>query len=183
MKVSYSTMSSMVRIINIHNTEVVNSDTGCDRPDVTNGPTRDSTDCNCRDKQSCLRNGRCLTESIVYRAEVHQARNNIVKTYTGLTEWTNICKQRYNNDLSTFRHQKYENSTGISKYIWQKKRDNEECDVKSSIVQQTKPYSNMSKRCDLCTTEKLKIGDEDKSVSRNKRSELVSKCCTRISIS
>ena len=38
------------------------------------------------------------------------------------------------------------------------------------------PYSNVSKRCDLCATEKLKIRDEDKSVSLNKRSELVSKC-------
>ena len=79
MKVSNSTMPSMARIIKTHNTEVVNSDTGCDRPDVTNGPTRDSTDCNCRVKQSCPRNGRCLTESIVYRAEVHQAGNNIVR--------------------------------------------------------------------------------------------------------
>ena len=55
--------------------------------------------------------------------------------------------------------------------------------MKSSIVQQTKPYSNMSERCDPCTAEKLKIGDEDKNVSRNKRSELVSKCRTRISVS
>ena len=125
-------------------------------------------------KQSCLPNGRCLTKSIVYRAEVCQAGNDTVKMYTGLTEGT--FKQRYNNHLSTFRHQKYENNTGLSKYIWQKKIDNEECDVKWSIVQRAKPYSNVSKRCDLCTTEKLKIGDQYKSVSLNNRSELVSKC-------
>ena len=88
-----------------------------------------------------------------------------MKTYTGLTEGTS--KQRYNNHLSTLRHQKYKNSTGLSNYIWQKKRDNEEYDVKRSIVQRAKPYSNMSKRHDLCTTEKLKISDEDKSVSLN----------------
>ena len=93
--------------------------------------------------------------------------------YTGQMEGT--FKQRYNNHLSTFRHQKYGNSTGLSKYIWQKKIDNEECDVKWSIVQRAKPYSNVSKRCDLCTTDKLKISDEDKSVSLNNRSELVSK--------
>ena len=85
-----------------------------------------------------------------------------MKTYTGLTEGTKSCKQRYNNHLSTFRHQKYESSTGIPKYVLQKKRNNEECDVKSSILQQTKPYANMSERCDLCTTEKLKISEEDK---------------------
>ena len=132
----------------------MNSDTACDRRDVTNGPTRGSTDC--RVKQSC------------------PAGNDIVKTYTGLTEGT--FKQRYNSHLSTVRHQKYENSAGLSKSIWQKKRDNKECDVKWSIVQRAKPYSNVSKRCYLCTTEKLKISDEDKSVSLNKRSELVSKC-------
>ena len=152
----------------------MNSDTGCDRPDVTNGTTRDSTDCNCRVKQSCPLNGRSLTDSIVYRAEVRQTGNDTVKTYTGLTKGT--FKQRYNNHLSTFRHQKYENSTGLSKKIWKKKRDNEECDVKWSIVQRAKPYSSVSKCCGLCTTEKLKICDEDKSVLLNKRSELVSKC-------
>ena len=104
---------------------------------MTNGHTTDSTDCNCRVKQSCLLNGRCLTESIVYRAEVRQAGNDIVKMYTGLTEGT--FEQCYNNHLSTFRHQKYENSTGLSKYICKKKRDNEECDVKWSIVQRAKP--------------------------------------------
>ena len=49
--------------------------------------------------------------------------------------------------------------------------------MKWSIVQRAKPYSNVPKRCDLCTTEKLKSGDEDKSVSLNKRSELLSTCC------
>ena len=60
--------------------------------------------------------GRCLTESIVYRAEVRQAGNGniIVKMCAELTEGT--CKQRYDNHLTTFRHQKYENSTGLSKY-------------------------------------------------------------------
>ena len=152
----------------------MNSDTGCDRPDVTNGTTRGSTDCNCRVKQSCPLNGRSLTGSIVYRAEVCQAGNDTVKTYIGLTKGT--FKQHNNNHLSTFRHQKYENSAGLSKKIWKKKRDNEECDVKWSIVQRAKPYSSVSKCCGLCTTEKLKICDEDKSVLLNKRSELVSKC-------
>ena len=70
----------------------MNSDTGCDRLDVPYGPTRDSIDCNCRVKQSCPSNGRCLTESIVYRAEVRQAGNNIVRTYTGQTKGTKICQ-------------------------------------------------------------------------------------------
>ena len=45
------------------------------------------------------------------------------------------------------------------------KRYSEECDMKWSIVQRAKPYSDVSKRCDLCTAKKLKIIDEDKSVS------------------
>ena len=97
-----------------------------------------------------------------------------MKMYTGLTEGT--FKQRCDNHLSTLRRQKYVNSTGLSKYTWQKKRDNEECDVRWSIAQRANPYSNVSKRCDLCTAVKLKISDEDNSVSRIKRSELANKC-------
>ena len=49
--------------------------------------------------------------------------------------------------------------------------------MKWSIVQGANPYSNVSKGCDLCITEKLKISDEDnKSVSLNERLKLVSKC-------
>ena len=95
-----------------------------------------------------------------------------MKMYTGERGGIKSFKQRYNNHLSIFRHQKYENSTGILKYIWKKRRDNEECDVKSSIVQQTKPSSNMCKHCNLCTTETLKISDEDKSISPNKYQSL-----------
>ena len=38
------------------------------------------------------------------------------------------------------------------------------------------PYSNISKRCNLCLAEKLEIAWAIKTRSLNKRSELVSKC-------
>ena len=178
-KVSYSTMPSMARIIfkkNL-NTEIMNSDTGCDRPDVTNGPTKQLTSCKCRVKQSCPLNGRCLTESIVYRAEVCQAGNDIVKMYTELTEGN--FKQRYNNHLSIFRHQKSVREQYRTFEIHLAKEERQ-WKVWCEVVDCTASKAILKRRVlalwSVCTTEKLKISDEEKSLSLNKRSELVTKC-------
>jgi len=118
--------------------------------------------------------GKCLTTSIVYKAEVKATGSDIEKNYIGLTEGT--FKQRHYGHVSSFKNQKQEKSTGLSKYIWNRKRDGETCEVKWSIMRRAAPYSNRTKRCDLCLTEKLMISEAEKSSSLNKRSELVSKC-------
>ena len=67
--------------------------------------------------------GNCLTESVVYQAIVKNNRSDNTKTYIGLTEGT--FKQRFYGHTSSFKHEKQEKSTGLSKYIWQRKRANE----------------------------------------------------------
>ena len=94
--------------------------------------------------------------------------------YIGLTE--NTFKQRYFNHVQSFKNPKYENSTELSKYIWQLKRNNDNFNIKWSIIQRSQAYSNKTKRCNLCLTEKLSILNADKAKTLNKRSELVSKC-------
>ena len=44
------------------------------------------------------------------------------------------------------------------------------------ILRKALAYSNLSKRCDLCLTEKLMNVSADKSTLLNKRLEIISKC-------
>ena len=96
------------------------------------------------------------------------------KTNIGLTEPP--FKFRYNNHLQSFRHEMYQNSTELSKFIWRLNRNNTPYTIKWSIASHAQPYTNESKRCDLCLTEKLLIMNADKQSLLNKRPELISKC-------
>ena len=92
----------------------------------------------------------------------------------GLTD--NTFKERYRNHNRDFKHEKYENSTELAKYIWQLKRDNISFSVKWTII--TKVYGSPNPLlCKLCLTEKLWIinftNDEN---MLNKKSEVISKC-------
>ena len=66
--------------------------------------------------------------------------------------------------------------TELSKYIWSLKREGKIFRVNWDVLRKAPSYSNLSKRCDLCLTEKLMIISADKSTLLNKRSELISKC-------
>ena len=43
------------------------------------------------------------------------------------------------------------------KYIWKLCDNNQDFNIKWTIISRARPYNNISKRCDLCLTEKLKI--------------------------
>ena len=58
-KISYSCMDNLASIISSHNKKVTNSD------NKINGKT-----CNCRNKSKCPLDNKCLTNKIVYKAEV-----------------------------------------------------------------------------------------------------------------
>lgn len=167
-KVSYSTMPNMERIIKNHNAKISKQNKA-----EADGNAMQRK-CNCRAKKECPLNGECLTESVVYQAEVKAKNSNETKKYIGLTEGP--FKQRYYGHTSSFRHEKQEKSTGLSKYVWRKKRSGEEYTITWSTLRRAVAYSNTTKRCDLCLTEKLMISNADKECSLNKRSELVSKC-------
>ena len=64
------------------------------------------------------------------------------------------------------------NSTELSKYAWDAKRSNEDFTIAWSIADRAKAYSNKTKRCNLCLTEKLRIMSTDKDARLNKRPEL-----------
>ena len=139
-------------------------------------PTPDKN-CNCRKPDTCPLAGACLTDNLIYKAEVED--DNIdPKVYIGLTEhnWEHSFKSRYNGHTSTFRHRKLANSTTLSKYIWDLKDSGINYRIKWSVLKRARAYSAGTKTCNLCLCEKLCILSADKRNLLNKRSELLNKC-------
>ena len=134
--------------------------------------TDNQVQCNCRNKDQCPLDNKCLTSSIIYNAQV--TTNSATKNYIGLTEGT--FKQRFSQHKATFKHRKYTNSTELSKYIWKLRDNNQDFNIKWTIINRARSYNNISKRCDLCLTEKLMIITANPDRILNKRSELISKC-------
>ena len=164
LKLSYSCTENMETIISKHNKKVTN-----ESPTTTPDNT-----CNCRKKQECPLNNNCLTTSVIYNAHVTTNEDTAGKDYIGLTEGT--FKKRFTQHKQSFRNQKYANSTELSKYIWELKDKNKDYDIQWTIITSAKAYNNISKRCDLCLTEKLHIMKGNNDSLLNKRSELISKC-------
>ena len=99
LKVSYSTMPNMERMVKNHNTRIVKTDDRDDGDKMT-----EMKECNCRNRQACPLEGSCLTESIIYQAEISDIERNSTKKYIGLTEGP--FKQRYYGHTSSFRNEK-----------------------------------------------------------------------------
>ena len=160
-KLSYSTTKNMKKIIEAHNRKVL-------EPPVENQERM----CNCRNPQECPLDGKCLTSSLVYEAEVETVAS--VMTYYGLTERT--FKERYNQHQSDFRHTKNKHSTSLSKYIHELKETNTDYSITWKIHTKAHTYKSGARRCDLCLLEKLAICLADPKTTLNSRREMVGKC-------
>ena len=130
--------------------------------------------CNCRVRNDCPLQHKCLTPGIVYQATVTNSNDDAEKIYYGLCETT--FKERYRNHTSSFRHEKNRNETELSNCIWALKRDKIVPSIKWKILHivHGKPTSSY---CTLCLTEKFFIinSTRDNRVL-NKISEFVNKC-------
>ena len=168
LKVSYSTTPNLQSILAKHNKKVMAEYESKLQPKPRS--------CNCRDKNSCPLDNKCLTESIVYRADV-QTRGNVIESrfYIGLT--CNSFKSRHAGHKSSFTKERYRDQTSLSSYIWELKEKGIEFDIMWSIVRQVGAHKPGEKICALCLAEKMEIlkGSGDKNCL-NKRSELFSKC-------
>ena len=92
--------------------------------------------CNCRVKESCPLNGDCLESSVVYSFEI--TSNNTPEDsphYIALKEKHisrlykhksyRLCKHK-----SSFKYETKKNSTKLSNYVWDKKKDKQEISLK-----------------------------------------------------
>ena len=160
-------MPNLKSVIDMHNKSTL-------AKEQNESSTPKSSNCNCRKKDDCPLEGKCLTESVIYQATVIRSDTTKQETYVGLTE--NQFKTRYRSHLSSFRNIKYRNSTELSKYIWTLKDSNVQYSIKWKVIKRCRPYSNISKRCNLCLHEKFVIMYHPELCSLNSRSEFVTAC-------
>ena len=162
-KVSYSCLPSIASIITLHNKSIIRN-------------TKDTINpkCNCRVKESCPLDNKCLDTSVVYKCNIKTEDPNKEANYIGLTEGT--FKTRYYQHRNTFKYESKANSTVLSKYYWELKNSgSKDISLHWSIVDHANPYVYGSNKCDLCITEKYHIITSSIDLL-NKRSELTSKC-------
>ena len=163
-KVSYSCMDNMEKLVKKHNSNILKKDDTMKRT------------CNCRVKNECPLDGKCLSSNIVYSAEVLIDNNEQGDIYFGISETE--FKTRLNNHKKSFKNRIYETDNELSKYIWDLKDKNitNYC-IKWSIAKQTSGYNSVTNSCSLCLSEKFIICNfRDKNRLINKRMDLVSKC-------
>jgi len=162
-KVSYSCMDNMKKIISAHNKKIINESETVDRA------------CNCRNKNLCPLNGKCLTSNVIYSAEIINENTQESKVYIGICETE--FKTRYRNHQKALKNRKYEKDTELSKYVWKLRDEEINFNINWSIIRKARSYSPISKSCNLCLTEKLLLRNyKDKHKLLNKRSEMISKC-------
>ena len=66
--------------------------------------------------------------------------------------------------------------TELSKYVWTLQDDKKSFKIKWTVLKKCKPYSNISKKCNLCLYEKVIIICKKELCSLNRRNELASSC-------
>jgi hypothetical protein len=163
-KISYSCMTNFGQTISMHNKSLLTK-----QPDQAEAGA-----CNCRNKANCPLPGKCTTEGVIYQATVVTDNNSSDETYVGLTEST--FKTRYGNHKNSFKHAAKRSSTELSKYIWGLKDKNINFNIIWRILKRAQPYSNTSKKCNLCIWEKYFIIYRPQLATLNRRNKLVSTC-------
>ena len=168
-KMSYRCSPNMAQIISSHNSKL-----------LQNEELSEERKCNCRRDTVCPLGGQCLEKNVIYQATVTPRDDpNQSETYVGLCSTT--FKDRYKNHKSTFKHQKKENDTMLASHIWDLKRQNIDYKITWKILERAKPFSPVSKICNLCTKEKYFIIFEPEKASLNKKEELNNHCLHKFS--
>ena len=152
-------MPNVEKIIKTHNAKVLSK------------RAEESRECNCRKKAECPLKGKCLTNCVVYKAEVSTDEGK--RVYYG--SCMGSFKERYRNHRKSFQNRRYREETKLSKWIWELKEKNKQYEIAWDIVKKCVPYKPSSKNCDLCLSEKLCIVRGNKTMI-NKRSEIANKC-------
>ena len=100
--------------------------------------------------------------------------NEKTETYVGLTDTP--FKASYANHKQSFNKTAYKNQTELNKYIWELKEEQNSFQLSWKILGRPRAYSNLAKKCGLCTLEKYFIFCHREMAGLNKRSELGGSC-------
>ena len=162
-KVSYRCLPNLSSIISSHNAKIL----------------RDSSQsvseklCNCRKKDECPLNGKCLTDKVVYRAAVKLNDEPKIEDYVGITG--NSFKTRYNQHKSSFKQNNIQ-STTLSQHVCKLRNKKADFNIDWSILKRASTFSTSTGRCNLCIAEKYIFLYRDDLGSLNSRDELTAKC-------
>ena len=157
--------------------------------------------CSCPKNTICPLDGKCLTKSVIYNAEIvvtgrknlnryetkklrileeeNRKKNEIFKPkekefYTGLTK--NTIKDRIYKHHYDCNHREFEKRTALSKYIWKLKDNFYNYKINWRILSIAKAYNPATKSCNLCTKEKYYIIFKPNLATLNENNELLKKC-------
>ena len=161
-KISYSCLPNLESMIAKHNAKIA-------YPRLA----QEEKLCNCRKKDECPLDGKCLSSNIIYQATV-TTENGSKDTYVGLT--ANTFKQRLAQHKSSFKNKAKKGETTLSQHIWSLKDKNVSHNIKWKIISKAKSFSPITEKCYLCTKEKSYIIFKPKMCSLNTRNELATHC-------
>ena len=117
MKISYSCMPNMKSRINIHNKKVAKAI-----------PSAQARTCNCINKSKYPLNNKCLSNNILYKANITSMSENYKnKTYYGISETK--FKSQYANHRKSFENRNYKTDIELSNEIWKLKEQNKNADI------------------------------------------------------
>ena len=147
-------MPNVEQIIKTHNVKVLNEE------------KTETRECNCRRKNECPLDGKCLISCIVYKAEVTCVEGK--RVYYG--SCMGPFKERYRNHKKSFNNRTYSEETKLSKFVWELKDKNEQYEIAWSVVKKCVPYRPSATKCDLCLSEKLCIikGKPDRTINKGR---------------
>ena len=179
-KVSYSTMPNLGRIIAGHNNKVIASK-------IPVVPKRPWGNCSCpratRDAGTCPLGGECLAESIVYGATVKvkvapEVEKVPDQTYLGVVEpeW----KERLGNHKQDWKKASRRGATCLSKYIWALKEkgleEEKDWSVSWALMARASAFSPTAGYCRLCVKEKSLMMMKPEMATLNDRDEFFAHC-------
>ena len=163
-KISYSCLANIKSVIDAHNRKILYP-----------SPTIGRRTCNCINIPQCPLQQKCLSNNILYQANITPiGENSETKVYYGICETT--FKLRYANHKKSFNHRNRKSDTELSNKFWKIKDNKRSANITWQILGRQQAYNTSSKRCSLCLNEKLKIAFNRNNNILNKQTKILNKC-------
>ena len=101
-KVSYSCLPNFANMIKSHNNRI-----------LSKKKTQDQPKCNCRQKDACPLEGKCLDKELIYQCTLKENTTSDGVNYNGLTE--NTFTDQFHKYRNSFKYESESNPTELSK--------------------------------------------------------------------
>ena len=178
-KLSYSCLPNIKAKISAHNKKILSAQ-ALNRVPFQGGAEKN---CNCQASKVCPLAENCVHSDVIYEAEIlreGQAQGQ-GHFYIGLA--SGLIKKRISNHEHSFRNPKRRNDTELAKFIWSlKDKGIGNFTINWKILARESLYNKNTRKCQLCTREKVEIKRKIKHVENrciNKREECFTKCVHR----